>query len=34
MVGFKASTEENVVREKNKICFISQEKHKNFTWAI
>jgi hypothetical protein len=34
MLGFKASTEENLVREKEEICFISVEKTQNFTWAI
>jgi len=32
MVGFKASTEGKLVKEKEKItCFITQEKHKNIT---
>jgi hypothetical protein len=32
MVGFKASTEENLFRKKK--SFILQEKHKTFTWAV
>lgn len=32
MVGLKAYTEENLVWEKEKICSILIEKHKNFTW--
>jgi hypothetical protein len=34
MVRFESSTEENLVREKNKICIILLEKYKNFTWGI
>ena len=34
MLGFKASTEENLVREKEEVCFILLENPQNFTWAI
>jgi len=34
MEGLQASTAENLVRDKNKICLILLEKHKNSTWAL
>jgi hypothetical protein len=33
MLGFKAVTEENLVREREKRCFILPEKLNNFIWA-
>ena len=34
MLGFKASIEETLVTEKEKICFILLEELQNFTWAM
>jgi len=34
MVRFESSSEENLVREKNKIRIILLENYKNFTWGI
>ena len=34
MERFQRSTAVNLIREKNKMCLILLEKHKNSTWAV